>query len=319
MTAWNSIIDAAELRPIIDFSVGRDAIPDRRALYPPSPRTRTRMTRTQRPEIGHNANVGGIRTNYLTSGTTGEWVLLVHGSGPGVTAYANWRLVIPEFAAHFQIVAPDMAGFGYSDRPAETHLGPDLWVDQVLGLMDRLNIPTAHLVGNSFGGAIALRVAQRCPDRVGKLVLMGSMGVSFPITPGLERVWGYEPSVENMRAVLDVFAHSRELVTDDLARVRYEASIQPGVQEAFSAMFPAPRQRWIEELALDDDELRLITHHTLIVHGRDDQVIPLANSYRLFELLGNSDLAALGQCGHWSMIERRSDFIRLVRDFLLEP
>jgi pimeloyl-ACP methyl ester carboxylesterase len=277
------------------------------------------MTTTERPEIGQSVDAGGIRTNYLTAGTTGNRVLLIHGSGPGVTAYANWRLVIPELATDFQVVAPDMAGFGHSDRPAGIRYGLDLWVDQVLGLMDRLDIANAHLVGNSFGGAIALRMAQRHPNRVGKLVLMGSMGVRFPITPGLERVWGYQPSPENMRAVLDVFAHSRELVTDELARVRYDASIQPGVQEAFSAMFPAPRQRWIDELALDDDELRALPHRALIVHGRDDQVIPLTNSYRLFELLDLADLAVLGQCGHWSMIERRIDFIRLVHNFLLEP
>jgi hypothetical protein len=55
-------------------------------------------------------------------------------------------------------------------------------------------------------------------------------------------VWGYEPSFESMRQVLDVFAYSREIVNDELARVRYEGSVQPGFQEAFSAMFPAPRQ-----------------------------------------------------------------------------
>ena len=206
------------------------------------------MTTTEKPEIGQSAEANGIRTNYLEAGTGDQTVVLIHGSGPGVTSYANWRLVIPSLAEHFHVVAPDMVGFGFSDRPEGVEYGLTTWADQTVGLMDTLGIEKAHLVGNSFGGAIALRIATQHPDRVGKLVLMGSMGVPFEITEGLDRVWGYEASFENMREVLDVFAYSRELVNDELAKVRYEGSIQPGFQEAFSAMFPAPRQRWVEAM-----------------------------------------------------------------------
>jgi pimeloyl-ACP methyl ester carboxylesterase len=275
------------------------------------------MTMTERPEIGQSAEANGIRTNYLEAGSGTETVLLIHGSGPGVTSYANWRVVIPALAEDFRVIAPDMVGFGYSDRPEGIEYGLDTWADQVVGLMDTLGIEKAHLVGNSFGGSIALRVATQHPERVGKLVLMGSMGVPFPITEGLERVWGYEPSFENMRKVLDVFAYSRELVNDELAQVRYEGSIQPGFQEAFSSMFPEPRQRWVEAMTTPDEELRNLPHRALIVHGREDQVIPVQTSLRLMELLENGDLAVFSHCGHWSMIERRDDFNRQVRDFFL--
>jgi len=275
------------------------------------------MTMTEKPEVGQSAEANGIRTNYLEAGSGTETVLLIHGSGPGVTSYANWRLVIPALAENFHVVAPDMVGFGYSDRPDDVEYGLQTWADQVVGLMDTLGIERAHLVGNSFGGAIALRVASQHPDRVGKLVLMGSMGVPFPITEGLERVWGYEASFENMRRVLDVFAYSRELVNDELAKVRYEGSIEPGFQEAFSSMFPAPRQRWVEAMTTPDEEIRKLPHRALIVHGREDQVIPVQTSLRLMELLDNGDLAVFSHCGHWSMIERTADFNRLVRDFFL--
>ena len=275
------------------------------------------MTVTEKPEVGQSAEANGIRTNYLEAGSGTETVLLIHGSGPGVTSYANWRLVIPALAENFHVVAPDMVGFGYSDRPDDVEYGLQTWADQVVGLMDTLGIERAHLVGNSFGGAIALRVASQHPDRVGRLVLMGSMGVPFPITEGLERVWGYEASFENMRSVLDVFAYSRELVNDELAKVRYEGSIEPGFQEAFSSMFPAPRQRWVEAMTTPDDEIRRLPHRALIVHGREDQVIPVQTSLRLMELLENGDLAVFSHCGHWSMIERTADFNRLVRDFFL--
>jgi pimeloyl-ACP methyl ester carboxylesterase len=272
------------------------------------------MTTGENPEIGATADANGIKTNYLEAGS-GDPVVLIHGSGPGVTSYANWRLVLPALAENFRVVAPDMVGFGFSERPANIEYGVQTWADQVVGLMDTLELPTAHLVGNSFGGAIALRIATQHPDRVGKLVLMGSMGVPFPITEGLERVWGYQPSFENMRKVLDVFAYSRDLVNDELAEVRYRGSIQPGFQEAFAAMFPAPRQRWVEAMCTPEDDIRRLPHRTLIVHGREDQVIPVQTSLRLMELIDNADLSVFSHCGHWSMIERTDDFNRSVSEF----
>ena len=208
-------------------------------------------------------------------------MVLIHGSGPGVTSYANWRLVIPALAENFHVVAPDMVGFGYSDRPDGVKYGLDTWADQTVGVMDALGIEKANLVGNSFGGAIALRIATKHPDRVDKLVLMGSMGVHFPITEGLDKVWGYDGTIEDMRTVLDYFAYSRELVNEELAQVRYKASIEPGFQEAFSSMFPAPRQRWVDAMTTPEEEIRALPHRTLIVHGREDKVIPVANSYKL--------------------------------------
>lgn len=273
------------------------------------------MTQTDRPEIGTTVDAGGVKTNYLEAGD-GRDVVLIHGSGPGVTAYANWRLVIPALAERFHVIAPDMAGFGFSERPADAKYGLQLWADQVIGLMDALGIRTASMVGNSFGGAIAMRAATQHPGRVDKLVLMGSMGVDFPITEGLERVWGYEPSFENMRGVLDVFAHNRELVPDELAEVRFRASTQPGFQESFAAMFPAPRQRWVEAMRTPDDEIAKLPHKTLIVHGREDKVIPVQTSFDLFKLIDNADLHVFGNCGHWSQIERSADFNKLVADFI---
>lgn len=272
------------------------------------------MTTDENPEIGATADAKGITTNYLEAGA-GDPVVLIHGSGPGVTAYANWRLVLPALAENFRVLAPDMVGFGFSERPTNIEYGVQTWADQVVGLMDTLELPTAHLVGNSFGGAIALRIATQHPDRVGKLVLMGSMGVPFPITEGLERVWGYEPSFKNMRNVLDVFAYSRDLVNDELAEVRYRSSIQPGFQDSFAAMFPAPRQRWVEAMCTPEDDIRRLPHRTLIVHGREDNVIPVQTSLRLMELIDHADLTVFSHCGHWSMIERTEDFNRNVSEF----
>lgn len=275
------------------------------------------MTTTANPAIGQSIEANGIRTNYLQSGSGEQTVVLVHGSGPGVTAYANWRLVLPVLGEDFTCYAPDMVGFGYSDRPADVEYSVQTWADQTVGFMDAMGIEKAHLIGNSFGGAIALRIATQHPDRVEKLVLMGSMGVPFEITEGLDTVWGYEGTIESMRKVLDFFAYSRDLVNEELAQVRHKASIEPGFQESFSSMFPAPRQRWVEAMTTPDDEIRKLTNRTLIVHGREDKVIPLETSLKLEQLIDNADLSVFSHCGHWSMIERTADFNRLVRDFFL--
>lgn len=269
------------------------------------------------PEIGKSIVANGIVTNYHDVGS-GAPVLLIHGSGPGVSAWANWRLTIPALAQQRRVIAPDMAGFGFSERPADIQYGLDTWVAQAIGLLDALDIGRADIVGNSFGGALALALAIRHPQRVRRLVLMGAAGVSFPITPGLDAVWGYQPSIANMRKLLDVFAFDRALMTDELAELRYQASIQPGFQEAFASMFPAPRQNGVDALASREQDIRALPHETLVVHGREDQVIPLSNSLTLAQWISRSQLHVYGRCGHWTQIEHAARFNLLVANFLAE-
>lgn len=269
------------------------------------------------PEVGRQIVAAGISTNYHDVGA-GRPVLLIHGSGPGVTAWANWRLALPELAKSCRVIAPDMVGFGYTERPEGIAYGIDAWVDHALGLLDALGIEQTDLVGNSFGGAIALALAIRHPERVRRLVLMGSVGVPFDITPELDAAWGYEPSLAAMRALLDIFAWDRSLVTDELAELRYQASIRPGFQESFAAMFPAPRQRWVDAMTSAEADIRALRHRTLVIHGRDDRVIPLANSLTLNQWIDDSQLHVFGRSGHWVQIEHSADFNRLVASFLAD-
>jgi len=152
---------------------------------------------------------------------------------------------------------------------------------------------------------------------IGKLVLMGNVGVPFPITEGLDAVWGNDGSLAGMMKIMGFFAYDTSLTGGDLAQARYDGAARPGFQEAFSSMFPAPRQRWVDSMVVPEEEIRKLTHRTLITHGREDQVIPLSNSYRLLELIDNGDLLAFSHCGHWTQIERQDDFNRLTRDFFL--
>ncbi|CUB05886.1 alpha/beta fold hydrolase [Tepidiphilus thermophilus] len=269
------------------------------------------------PEIGRSIVAAGIRTNYHDMGS-GFPVLLIHGSGPGVSAWANWRLVMPKLAEKSRVIAPDMVGFGFTDRPQGYTYSMDNWVQHALGLLDALGLDKVDLVGNSFGGALSLALTIRYPQRVRRLVLMGSAGVHFEITPGLDAVWGYTPSFENMRKIMDLFAWNRNLVNDELAELRYRASIRPGFQESFSAMFPAPRQRWVDALASPEEAIRAIPHETLIIHGREDRIVPLETSLKLSQLISRAQLHVFGRCGHWTQIEHADRFARLVSDFFAE-
>jgi len=270
---------------------------------------------SQRPEIGRTIVADGIATNYLDAGD-GVPVVFVHGSGPGVSAYSNWRLTLPALAEHYRVFALDMVGFGFTERPDEVEYSMTTWVNQLIGFLDAHGLERAHLVGNSFGGGVALRTAALHPERVHDLVLMGSVGAPFTLTQGLDAIWGYEPSVAAMRRLLDIFAFNKNIATDELAELRYRASIEPGVQEAFSAMFPAPRQQWVDAMVTSDELLRTLPHRTLIVHGREDDVIPVACSHHLFSTIPNAQLHVFGHCGHWTQIEYAQEFNGLLSNFL---
>lgn len=269
------------------------------------------------PELGQSILVDGRRTHYHDVGA-GFPALLIHGSGPGVSAFANWRLNMPELAKQCRVIAPDMAGFGATERFVTDRYRMATWVEHLRGLMDALELEQVDLVGNSFGGGLALQFAHAYPKRVRRMVLMGAVGVSFPLTKGLDQVWAYEPSLANMRKLLDLLAYDKSLVNEELVKLRHAVANRPGVQESFAAMFPSPRQRWIDELASDPEALRQLDIDTLIVHGRDDEVIPLQASLDILNLMPNCQLHVFGRCGHWVQIEHADRFNRLVTDFLNE-
>lgn len=268
------------------------------------------------PEIGKTVSVNGVRTNYHEQGE-GAPLLLVHGSGPGVTAWANWRGNLPELAKDFHVYAPDMIGFGYTDAPEGGIKNKQVWIDHLAGFLDAMGIEKASLVGNSFGGALTIAFMIAHPDRVDRAVLMGAAGVEFPITEALDFVWGYEPSMEMMRKTIAYLSTDPSRITESLIESRYEASKRPGAHEPYAATFgPTPRQNHLKMLCSSEEDVAAIQHEVLILHGKLDQVIPLEVSERLVKLIKNSDLHAFGNCGHWVQIERAASFNRLVTQFV---
>jgi 2-hydroxymuconate-semialdehyde hydrolase len=265
--------------------------------------------------------VAGVSTAVIDTGmpvgAAAPPVLLLHGSGPGVTATANWRPIIPALSASRRVVAPDQLGFGGTATGERRTYGRAAWTGHALALLDTLGIGTVDIIGNSMGGAIALSIAAARPQAVRRLVLMGSMGVAMALPQGLNAVWGYTPGIEQMRRVIDLFAHNRDLTTDELVELRYRASLDPPVRDSWAAMFPPPRQRWVDDLALSGAELASIGAPVLLVHGRDDRVVPWrSSSAQLVDLLPDARLHVLSRCGHWTMIERTADFLAVVQPFL---
>lgn len=270
------------------------------------------------PEIGQTVQVGRFAVNYHDQGA-GRPVLLLHGSGAGVSAWANWRNTIPVLADFRRVLAPDLIGFGYTDVPEDyqfRHM--DSWVEQIIGFMDALDIAQADFIGNSFGASLTLALVVRHPERVGRMVLMGSGGQPFVVNENLMALWGYKPSLEKMKQILQIMAWDQSIATDELAELRYRATLRPGAQALFERVFPPPYQRWADALVIDDAALAALEHQTLLIHGRDDAVVPVHVSEDLSRKIKQAQLHVFGCCGHWTQIEQASRFNRLVIDFLQE-
>lgn len=268
---------------------------------------------TERYGKGRSVEAAGIATNYLGEGV-GSPIVLLHGSGPGVSAWTNWRGVLSDLGGAFRVIAPDIVGFGHTERPAGARYDMKLWVRHLIGFLDALGLPKVSLVGNSFGGSLALAAASRHPERFDRLLLMGTPIGKFMMTPGLRAGWDYEPGREAMRATMAHFPHDAAIITDELVEERYRTSLIPGAQDALRKLLARPAEDGETELsAMPEAIAAQLPHPTLVLHGREDRVIPADLGIALARAMEQADLHLFGQCGHWVQAERRDDFIALAR------
>ena len=174
---------------------------------------------------------------FVTEAGAGEPVVLLHGGGPGATGASNYSRNIDVLADRFRVIVPDLPGYGQSSKDIDLTRPVRRPRLRVRGLLDELGIEKAHLVGNSYGGAAALRLAFDRPDRVDRLILMGPGGIGttrgLP-TEGPEHLFGYYggdgPSREKLATFIrDYLVYDGSPVPDELIDLRYEASIQPEV------------------------------------------------------------------------------------------
>jgi pimeloyl-ACP methyl ester carboxylesterase len=167
-------------------------------------------------------------------------------------------------------------------------------------------------VGNSAGGAVALSLAHARPRAVSKVVAVGSMGHPMTLPEGLDALWGYEPSREAARAVVELISPGP--ASDEAVEARLQASL---AQPQYPTLFPAPRQRWVDDLSLSPDELAAITAPVLLIHGTRDRVVPPRDgALALLDALPDVQAHLFGGAGHATPLERTAEFNRLVTNFL---
>ncbi len=257
-----------------------------------------------------------IHVNEAGTGNP-ETIILLHGSGPGATGWSNFAPTIPRLAEHYHVLAVDMPGWGESD--------PVTWQERdhptaLLDLLDALDIDRATIIGNSMGGGTTLRFGYEHPDRVHRLITMGSssgaptlMGPAG-LTEGLKILQkGYrEPSFETMKQLVDVMTFDSTFATDELIQQRTDM-VTNHPEHARNFIDGTGKKPVVE---LDHARLRDITVPVLLFHGRDDRVVHFEHSLKLTSLLPNSRLYLINQCGHWLQTEHATEFTEQVLHFL---
>jgi 4,5:9,10-diseco-3-hydroxy-5,9,17-trioxoandrosta-1(10),2-diene-4-oate hydrolase len=264
---------------------------------------------------------------FVAEAGSGPAVVLLHGGGPGASGVSNYSRNIDPLAKRFRILVPDMPGYGRSDKTVD-HADPFGYLaDMIRGLLDELGVQRAHLVGNSYGGAAALRLALDSPHRVDKLVLMGPGGIGTTRgapTAGLRNLLSYYGGGGPGRDKLEHFirtylVYDGASVPDELIDIRYQASIDPDVVANPPLRRPsgptALRTLWRTDLTRDK-RLKSLQTPALVLWGRDDKVSKPAGGPMLLDLMPNAELIVTSRTGHWMQWERAELFNNLVAEFL---
>lgn len=267
--------------------------------------------------------VNGLTFTYHEAGE-GEPLLLLHGSGPGVTAWSNFRDNVPVFAERFRTIAPDLPGFGGTALPALDAPYPAVAAQWILQLLDELGIGSAVFVGNSMGGAVAAELAVQAPDRVRRMALMGSGGLStglFQAEPseGFKRLFEFleDPTRDRMTEWIRTMVFDQSRVTDDLVEERLRNATDGDaitrMKTIFGSMFDPRRQAGHPPLWT---RAATVQTPTLLLWGRDDRMLPYDQAHFATRWLPDVELHTFARCGHWVQVERKTDFERVVTEFL---
>ena len=268
-----------------------------------------------------HVEAGGHRLHYHDAGQ-GPVVIMLHGGGPGAGGWSNFnRNIEPFVAAGFRVILLDCPGFNKSSPVVSGDPRGLINARAVHALMDALEIPRAHLVGNSMGGLSALSFALEFPDRLDRMILMGSAGLGqslFQPTPqeGIKRLMTLyrQPTLENLHAMLQVFVYDTSVLTEELVQQRWRA-----IQDNGEHLANFVRSNEINPRALFVDftpRLQEIKARTLVIWGRDDRFVPLDNGIKAVWGIPHADLVVFGRCGHWAQWEHAERFNRIALDFL---
>lgn len=271
----------------------------------------------------------GVLRYYDSGGPdSAPTLLLLHGSGPGVTGWRNFRGVLPTFAAHYRCLILEFPGFGVSDdfggHPMVTAFGT------VAPFLDALGLKKVHIVGNSMGGGVGINFATHNPDRVGRLVTIGGIGTNiFSPSPSegirLLQEFVEDPSRQRLVDWLKSMVYDQALVTEQLIEERWELATHPDTLAAARRMYgKAAFAAMNAAMNTSDQPLPWATMHkltapTLLTWGRDDRVSPPDMALIPMRTIPNAELHIFPNSGHGSMIEAKDAFESTVLAFLSRP
>lgn len=279
------------------------------------------MTLTYESTLRELATDDGV-LRYHEAGE-GPPLLLLHGSGPGVTGWRNYRGNLATFAEHFRCLVLEFPGFGVS-APTDQHpmvAAPPA----VLRFLDGLGLPQVDVIGNSMGGIVAAQVAIAHPDRFRRIVTIGGLGRNiFSPGPGegikLLVEFTENPTRERLVQWLHSMVYDPALVTEELIEERWAQATDPDTLASARRMYSRKalmgRPGAPAETAPYWAMLHRITARTLITWGRDDRVSPLDMALIPMRTIPEVELHVFPDCGHWAMIEQKEAWESVVLAFL---
>ncbi|MGS2811355.1 alpha/beta fold hydrolase [Nocardia sp. MW-W600-9] len=254
----------------------------------------------------------------------GDPLILLHGSGIGVSGWKNFRGNLARFAEHYHCYILEFPGFGISDPVEGTH--PVLAAGAaVLRFMDGLGIDSAAMVGNSMGGVVGINLAIHAPERVTGLVCIGGVGPNiFSAGPSegtrLLQEFADDPSRDKLVRWLNCMAYDRDLVTDEVIEDRWQAAIDPSSHASLAAMYGSKAFEAQKAMAANSAPYWSMMHKvqcpTLLTWGLDDRQSPPDMMLAPMRLIPNAEVHVFPKCGHWVMIEAKEAFESVTLDFL---
>ncbi|MDN5760306.1 MAG: alpha/beta fold hydrolase [Tomitella sp.] len=272
-----------------------------------------------------NTDSGVLRYHEIGDGPP---LLLLHGSGPGVTGWQNYRGVVGELGEHFRCLILEFPGFGVSD-PGDGH--PMMMAGASVGrFLDALELGAVDVIGNSMGGIIGANVAISEPHRVRRLVTIGGIGkalFSHGPSEGIKLLMEFtdDPTRAGLVRWLHSMVHDPAVVTEESIEERWRLATDPETLEIArrmysSAAFAANAAAAKEAKATPYwAKLDRIQAPTLLTWGRDDRVSPVDMAMLPMRDIPRAELHVLPDCGHWTMIEAREAWLSAVLAFLTRP
>lgn len=254
----------------------------------------------------------GELTHYHDLGE-GTPILFLHGSGTGVTAAANWWLNLPQLSEHGRCIAIDSIGYGQTIAADDVEYGIKEWVRHAVRVLDALGIEKTWILGNSLGGWLAFQFALDYPERLLGIVSMGTGGAK--LTKALKGHSNPNLSEEGIRETLELFVVNKDLVTDDLVKLRYQSALNDTATDRLKEVVAA-RDRDRTELPLDFERLAKLDIPVLLIHGMQDHVIPVSRTWEILNTIPHADAHIFSQCGHWSQVERADEFNEVVSSYI---